>query len=235
MLDLRMGDFREVMQDVTAQACIADPPYGSRTHNGNADLPERCSRSDLSGYVPWTAGDVSDFVAFWSPRTTGWMCAMTSDDLIPAWRHAYAVAGWLDFAPVPILQHRVRMVGDGPGSGAVYLMVARPREKRFLSWGSLPCWYMSQPDKTGIVNGAKPLALMRQIVRDYSRPGDLVCDPCGGGFTTALAAVMEGRRAVSSEMDAATFAKGKARLDRGWTLPMQFDAPAPGVQGKLLE
>ena len=54
---------------------------------------------------------------------------------------------------------------------------------------------------------------MRAIVRDYTRPADLVCDPCMGGGTTALAAYMEGRRFVGAECDPATYAKARTRID----------------------
>jgi len=74
---------------------------------------------------------------------------------------------------------------------------------------------------------------MRAIVRDYSRPGDLVCDPCAGAATTLLAAAMEGRRAVGSEMDPATLEKAQTRIARGFT-PTLFDADRPMVQRSLL-
>ena len=134
MIDLRLGDWREALHGGwMVSTIVTDPPYGKRTHDGNANLPERCSRSDLSGYANWTASDAAEFIAAWSERCLGWFCIMTSDDLITPIRDAYSAAKRLDFAPVPILQHRVRMGGDGPGSGAVYLMVARPRRKEFLS------------------------------------------------------------------------------------------------------
>ena len=65
---------------------------------------------------------------------------------------------------------------------------------------------------------------MRAIVRDYSEPGDLVCDPCAGGGTTLLAAVIEGRRAIGAERDPDTFAKAVARLRRGYTPCFDFGA-----------
>ena len=81
------------------------------------------------------------------------------------------------------------------------------------------------------------MALMRAIVRDYSRPGDLVCDPFAGGGTTLLAAVMEGRQAIGAELDPITFEKAEARLRGGYTPDLFTGAPvaAPvGVQGDLL-
>lgn len=47
--------------------------------------------------------------------------------------------------------------------------------------------------------GGKPTALMRAIIRDYSRSGDVVLDPFAGSGTTGKAALAEGRRAVLVE------------------------------------
>jgi site-specific DNA-methyltransferase (adenine-specific) len=74
---------------------------------------------------------------------------------------------------------------------------------------------------------------MRAIVRDYSRPGDIVCDPCSGAATTLLAALTEGRRAVGAEAKPAHFEAACARLKKGWTTPLFLDTPTP-KQEKLL-
>jgi site-specific DNA-methyltransferase (adenine-specific) len=67
------------------------------------------------------------------------------------------------------------------------------------------------------VRGAKSVATMRAIIRDYTRPGDLIVDPYAGGGTTLLAAVIEGRRAIGAEMDPETFKKARRRLEAGFT------------------
>jgi hypothetical protein len=56
-----------------------------------------------------------------------------------------------------------------------------------------------------ITTGAKPLWLMQAIIRDYSKPGQLVVDPCAGGATTLIAAEIEGRSSVGSEIDVKTY------------------------------
>jgi site-specific DNA-methyltransferase (adenine-specific) len=66
---------------------------------------------------------------------------------------------------------------------------------------------------------------MRQIVADYSAPGDLICDPFAGMATTLLAASAEGRRAVGAEMDPETHRLALARL----TLDDGRQAVLPGV------
>lgn len=219
MIELRQGDWRIALADV--QECdvlISDPPYGQETHDGwNAGEKQvrlatgQSTRTAIS-YVCWSPDDVAEFVAYWSERTRGWMACMTSDDLIPAWKAAYRAAGRYAFAPVPIKQVRPRLLGDGPASWFVYLMVARPRNREFATWGCLRGGYESITEKHGVVAGAKPVSLMRDIVTDYSRPGDLIVDPCAGGATTLIAARMEGRRAIGAEVTPETFAKAQARL-----------------------
>jgi DNA modification methylase len=58
---------------------------------------------------------------------------------------------------------------------------------------------------------------MRALVRDYSRSGQLVCDPCAGGGTTLLAAAIEGRSAVGAEMMPEHYAIAQKRIGRGYT------------------
>lgn len=49
----------------------------------------------------------------------------------------------------------------------------------------------------------KPQWLMQALVRDYSREGDLVCDPLAGFGSTLMAAKATFRRAIGAEIDSA--------------------------------
>ena len=52
----------------------------------------------------------------------------------------------------------------------------------------------------------KPHTAIRQYVRHYTRPGDIVLDPFCGSGGTALAALLEGRKAIAIDRSpAATF------------------------------
>jgi DNA modification methylase len=54
--------------------------------------------------------------------------------------------------------------------------------------------------------GKKPHDAIRQYIQHYTQPGDLVLDPFSGSGSTALAALMEGRKAVAIDRSpAATF------------------------------
>lgn len=226
---LRLGDWRDVLADVECDALIVDPPYGERVHSGSADIGKHAKNRRALSYANWSPADVLRFVLHWSPRVSGWFCAMTCHDLSFDWKKAFESVGRYAFAPVPIVAPRVRLLGDGPASAAVYLMVARPRSKRFMSWGALPGWYKAGIDRGGRIGG-KPLSLMRALVRDYSRPGDLVCDPCAGHATTLLAAMIEGRRAIGAEIDPASHKAGTERLGAGYTPDM-----LAGLSGKQAE
>jgi site-specific DNA-methyltransferase (adenine-specific) len=58
---------------------------------------------------------------------------------------------------------------------------------------------------------------MRALVRDYTKPGDLIVDPCAGAATTLIAAAIEGRRAIGAECDPETYAIAKERIERPFT------------------
>lgn len=218
-IDLRLGDWRTALADVEmVDAVITDPPYSARTHAGQNATRNDGQRATSIDYASWSPADVAEFVGAWSPRTRGWMACMTDSELAPAWRAAFEHAGRCSFAPVPcvIRGMTVRQLGDGPSSWCVWLMVARPRTKAAAAWGTLPGAYTG-PSADVFVTGGKPEWLMRAVVADYSRAGDLVCDPCGGGATTLIAAASEGRRAVGAEVDQVTHAKALARIARGYT------------------
>jgi DNA modification methylase len=54
---------------------------------------------------------------------------------------------------------------------------------------------------------------MQQIIRDYSRPGMLVADPCAGHGTTLVAAKGAGRLVWGAECDPAAHRAACERLD----------------------
>lgn len=221
-LDLRLGRWQDVMPGAEVDALITDLPYGARTHAGHneafkkaREMRDGSERAPVA-YQHLTPEDVAAFVSAWSPRTRGWMACMTSHDLIPAWEQAYADAGRYHFAPVPCVIRGMtfRMLGDGPSSWTVYLMVARPRTVAAASWGTLPGAYVVPKNWEGSGGGrGKPLDLMRAIVSDYSRPGDLVCDPCAGYGSTLAAALQKGRRGIGAEMEEPVYHEARKRLE----------------------
>lgn len=235
--DFRLGRWEDVLQDVECDALIVDAPYSERTHAGHnggsarANVASRNQRRAIH-YPHWTEADVATFVEHWSERTRGWFVTLTDHTLARAWEAELQLQGRYVFAPLACIEpgSRVRLIGDGPAQWAHWIVVARPRSAAFARWGSLPGGYVTPTGfherKSGAavhVMGGKPLWLMRALVRDYSRPGDLICDPCAGGATTLVAARCEGRRGVGAEMDETHYRLGRMRLSRGYTPPLFAD------------
>jgi hypothetical protein len=71
MLDLRLGRYQDVLQDVTCDFLCADPPYGSRTHAGTTQaVVDRFAATLKTAlcYSSWTPDDVAEVAlafGFW--------------------------------------------------------------------------------------------------------------------------------------------------------------------------
>lgn len=205
----------------------ADCPYSPKTHAGHDDGTARANRErpeDLrrtrvgsDGYLrqygtpgrrtidygPWTDDDVAAFVEAWSPVTRGWLVSVTDHVLAPTWAAEMERAGRYVFAPMPFVApgSRVRLAGDGPSTWTCWIVVGRPRTPELARWGTLPGAYVLPPghaERMPVVGG-KPVWLMERLCEDYSRPGDLIVDPCCGGASTLLGALHTGRRAIGGD------------------------------------
>jgi hypothetical protein len=222
--DLRLGRWQDTLADVECDALITDPPYSARTDAGymSHGLHETAQKTDI-GYRPIVEDDAREMCSVFSLLVKSWV-VIFGDHVSREWHaKAWEEAGWYVFAPVIWVKRGAapRFRADGPASQVDHIMVARPRRAEFMGWGSLPGWYMADTPRAGHgysgVTGGKDVTAMRAIIRDYSRPGDVICDPCAGGGTTLIAALIEGRSAIGSEMDPKTHALATARIKQGHT------------------
>ena len=67
-------------------------------------------------------------------------------------------------------------------------------------------------------NTQKPLALIEEILKTYSNPGDVVLDSCAGSMTLAIAAIKTGRNYICFEKDNEIFDIGSQRVKNYLTL-----------------
>jgi hypothetical protein len=56
---------------------------------------------------------------------------------------------------------------------------------------------------------------VEMLVNYFSEAGDLICDPCGGSFTSAVAAQRTGRRFVGCDVERDCVSIGYERLEHG--------------------
>lgn len=72
----------------------------------------------------------------------------------------------------------------------------------FFSNGEQKDFHEYQQDVTEAIN----------FIEMFTKVGDLVCDPFGGSFTTAVACYRLGRKFIGCDIDAGCVARGHARL-----------------------
>jgi site-specific DNA-methyltransferase (adenine-specific) len=242
--ELRLGDFRAVLASVEGiTQVICDPPYLSAKVDigggswAGSQKPDSTSLAvagqPVMGYEPASAELLTSIVDFSRTRASGWLVAFNDFDGVACMRqHVQSTKGTasepIAWVKPPCLTPR-RGANYLPEKGTEYILAARWNRQK-ANGRMMPGAYVSprntQPgNRTLVVTGGKPLALMRAIVRDYTEPGDLICDPTAGGATTLLAAVIEGRRAIGAELDPKTYAKAVARLRGGYTPTLFGDEP----------
>lgn len=242
--ELRLGDCLDPETGLASlesvDHVITDPPYDERTHSGHnrgilqANQRGRWPYQRRSIQYDALTDDQAEEVGAISARVArGWVAILTSHRHAPRYEYALTEAGRMTFPPLPVVKigGRVRLVGDGPSTWTVWLVVARPRSAPYSKWGTLPGAYITRGpiEKTAVVGG-KDLSQMVPIVRDYSRQRDLVCDPFAGSATTGVACIYLGRRFIGWEKNPATFEIARKRLDGarqlpGLTAPEQTELP----------
>ena len=73
----------------------------------------------------------------------------------------------------------------------------------------------------------KPVALLRELVRRYSKPGDVILDPAARHAGTGVAALLEGRRFIGGELQKEPFAAGLGWLSSDFS---ETVVPAPPLR-----
>lgn len=224
---LRHGRWQDALPDVTCDALIFDAPHSEP--QGVVSRPDGYNDAGLRpDYAAFTEADVREVCESWAPRVRGWIVSITDWPLSFVWHRELARVGRYAFRPVTcvIRAMSVRSQNDGPSSWTLYAVVARPMTREFAEWGVLPGAYVGGTEGSGRAGGSqrgggrgKQGWLMRALVRDYSRPGELVCDPFAGFGSTLAAAVALGRRAVGAECDEAAYLEAQRRLER----PLQVE------------
>lgn len=235
-VEVYLGDCRDVLPTLASvDHIITDPPFSANTHAGHDTTSQRLSKDGYNrkplGYGSLTVEEATSLAELFARASSGWVVWFTDHHLAPVIRQTMKESGRAVFAPLPFIQpgRSVRLSGDGPSSWTDWMVCARTSALR--KWGTLPGGYVAGEgwkDKEHM--GGKPLKLMLAVVADYSRVGDLVCDPCLGGGTTLVACVKLGRRAVGIERDPVTFDKACRRIEAALKEPDMFIAPPKPVE-----
>lgn len=218
---LYLGDCREIVPSFSekVQAVITDPPYSQRLHGRHDGIAGEKQRdgSDRQaiGYEGLSLQDVAELAVLFDSACSGWVLWMTDAELAVPIRDRLEGLGRTSFPPLPFFHpgRSVRLSGDGPSSWTDWIVVARTKAQN--KWGTLPGGYVAGPgwnDKERM--GGKPTLLMDALVRDYSRPGDIVLDTHMGSGTTGVSCVNAGRKFIGCEIDPGAFDTACTRIDQ---------------------
>jgi site-specific DNA-methyltransferase (adenine-specific) len=182
--------------------CIADPPYEQE-----AQVRTRRTRAYLDRRAPYAAIDFAPITEaqrrLFGQLTCGWILIFCQTEAVAAYR---AVLGTKYLRPL-IWQKPdscPQFTGDRPGLGYEQLVCAwgKPGRSSWNSGGKRGVYtHYVHDGEPRLSPTQKPLPLMRELLRDFTQPDDVVLDPFMGSGSTGVACLLEGRRFVGIEWD----------------------------------
>ena len=202
------------MGDAAVDVTITDPGYDEHTHAnvmttaGGQWKPGGAGRG-VSVDLGFDPCDPATYAGEVVRVTKRWAVAFCALEQFAAWKSAVIAAGgrwvragvWDRIAPTPQLS------GDRPAQAVDGVAIGHAAgPMRWNGGGDAAIWRHIRLAaahghvRTGHPN-EKPLALMRELVRQFSDPGEVIADWHAGSGTTGVAALVEGRRVILVERD----------------------------------
>jgi DNA modification methylase len=233
---LILGDCLQIMPTLDrVDHTICDPPYEVEAHTKarralvdstqkrgavNTGKVRRIDQPLEISFPAITDTDRRLAAQLFAGLTSRWTIAFCQIEAVAAWRAAYEAAGleWVRGGIWRKPNGAPQFGGDRPGQGFECLAIAHKLgRKRWNGGGKHAVWEC--PLDHGAGNGRrndhptqKPLALMMELVADFTDAGETILDPFAGSGTTLLAAVRLGRKAVGIERDEKFFRLAVERL-----------------------
>lgn len=124
--------------------------------------------------------------------------------------------GWLGETGLKVVElihwNKGRMgMGRRARCRSEYLVIAqKPPTRAWRDHGIEDTW-LEQSDRSGHPH-AKPLALQQRLIREMTKRGDLVVDPCAGGYGVLEACRATGRQFMGCDIAGEHDGQGKAGL-----------------------
>jgi site-specific DNA-methyltransferase (adenine-specific) len=179
--------------------CLTDPPYEQKAHVGTSR-----TRAGLEGRTPYAALDFAPITEaqrqFFGTLRCGWLVLFCQAEAVGLYE---AVLGRKYREPLFWVKHdsAPNFQGDRPGMGYETLVSAWCRSGRG-QWnrGSKRNVYVhsARHDPAYPHPTQKPVALLRELIRDFTQPHETIVDPFMGSASTGVACLLEGRRASSA-------------------------------------
>jgi site-specific DNA-methyltransferase (adenine-specific) len=211
------------MPDRSVDVVCTDPPYSEHVHAKQwigaaltAQGGPRCSTAHASlGFDAITPEVAQAFGVQCARLARRWVIVFADLE----WHHR-----WREWMPLPCVRVCVwdkvdsapQFTGDRPAASAeVFMLFHADGRKRWNGGGKRNVYRAEVNGERGAKPhpSTKPLALMEQIVSDFTDAGELVADPFSGSGTTGVACKRLGRRFVGWEINEKFHAAAVKRLD----------------------
>lgn len=197
---------------------ITDPPYDKRTQNGARSLTSRGPKAMAINFDAATDERRRCWASHIALVTRRFAAVFSDHESSMKWAEDLESFGmeyircglWVRTGDEELTAQRPthsgapQMTGDGPAAGHEVIVFARAKGNGRIRWngGGKAATYTAP-----VVRGAervhetqKPVELLRDIIRDFCRPGDTVYDPFAGSGTTLVAAKQLGIQAFGVEL-----------------------------------
>lgn len=191
------GDCLALLPTLLADHVISDPPYDDRTHD-NAVTTGASGATGIPEFGSIDAYDLGTHLVLSARRWCIAFCALEQLGLYAAGVGAAWVRSgvWDKIAPMP------QLTGDRPGQAVEGVAIMhREGKKRWNGGGRAAIWRHMVERGQKSHPTQKPVALMVEIIQDFTDPDDVILDPFCGSGTTLVAALRCGRRAIGIEMN----------------------------------
>jgi DNA modification methylase len=197
-------------------------------------------------FEPLTNKSIAEYARLIASISQGWAVVFCEGEMLGTWRTALESAGahWRRWGIWDKMgSYTPQITGDRPAQECEALAIAWCGEgrSRWNARGRGNIWRCNTTwrsegigRKDAIHPTQKPEALMGQLIRDFTRPGELICDPFTGSASTGVAALQHGRQFLGCELDEDYHRKASERLEGATSQPDLFNTEMMDAkQGKL--
>jgi DNA modification methylase len=223
---LHLGDCLDIMRslpDGCVDAVITDPPYGIALAT-NYKQRKRGALAPCNNFAP-IVGDREPFdpTPFLSFPVVVLFGANYFAKRLPD------SGAWLVWDKLDGLTSK-RDVGFNDNSDCELLWTNQGRAARLFRHRWMGAMKGSEQTERRVHPTQKPIALMVQLVKHYTNPGDTILDPFMGSGTTGVACVQTGRNFIGIEIDPTYYAIAEKRIADALPDPALLPLPAPAEQ-----
>jgi site-specific DNA-methyltransferase (adenine-specific) len=244
-----LGDSLDILPSISVvDHIIGDPPYEDELHSAFGTKIQRNDGAHLQRSVnmlkPIEFGGVNadrdELAKACVAASSGWVILFTLAEGVRAWRDVLQACGakwdttlfWIKPDASP------RFNGQGAARGAECAITCWAG-KGYRSWnggGKRGVYtHCVNTGRQGEHPTEKPVPLMAELIRDFTQPGQIICDPFCGSGTTGVACVNLGRKFIGIEKDPKWFDLSCRRISQALSQPrLPFDEPIRLKQESML-